>query len=240
VVSLGRAARMDNNLKTRQPLQAAMVQLPSAAARRAVQRFEREIKDELNVEEVRLAEEGAELVHYSLRPNLPKLGKKFGKKVKGIQDALAALLPAAVRAIAEAVLREEAVSLTTAEGELSLAADEVLLAAQAAAGFAARTEQGVVVAITTEITPELRDRGIAREVVRAIGELRKKAGCKVADQVTVGYQSADPVIAAALARHADFIAAETLASVRGEPLAAADLSSTVDLDDAQIELTLKR
>ncbi len=240
VVSLGRAARMDNNLKTRQPLQAAMVQLPSAAARRAVQRFEREIKDELNVEEVRLAEEGAELVHYSLRPNLPKLGKKFGKKVKGIQDALAALSPAAVRAIAEAVLREEAVSLTTAEGELSLAADEVLLAAQAASGFAARTEQGVVVAITTEITPELRDRGIAREVVRGIGELRKKAGCKVADQVTVGYQAADPIIAAALSRHADFISAETLASLRSEPLAAPDLSSTVDLEDAQIELTLKR
>ena len=240
VVSLGRAARMDNNLKTRQPLQAAMVQLPSAAARRAVQRFEREIKDELNVEEVRLAEEGAELVHYSLRPNLPKLGKKFGKKVKGIQDALAALSPAAVRTIAEAVLREEAVSLTTAEGELSLAADEVLLAAQAASGFAARTEQGVVVAITTEITPELRDRGIAREVVRGIGELRKKAGCKVADQVTVGYQAADPIIAAALSRHADFISAETLASLRSEPLAAPDLSSTVDLEDAQIELTLKR
>ncbi|HRI50584.1 MAG TPA: isoleucine--tRNA ligase [Pseudomonadota bacterium] len=240
VVSLGRAARMDNNLKTRQPLQAAMVQLPSAAARRAVQRFEREIKDELNVEEVRLAEEGTELVHYSLRPNLPKLGKKFGKKVKGIQDALAALTPAAVRAIAEAVLREEAVSLTTTEGELSLAADEVLLAAQAAAGFAARTEQGVVVAITTEITPELRDRGIAREVVRAIGELRKKAGCKVADQVTIGYKATDPTIAAALARHAEFIAAETLASLHGEPLAAPELCSTVDLDDAQIELTLKR
>ncbi len=240
VVSLGRAARMDNNLKTRQPLQAAMVQLPSAAARRAVQRFEREIKDELNVEEVRLAEEGTELVHYSLRPNLPKLGKKFGKKVKGIQDALTALSPAAVRAIAEAVLREEAVTLQTAEGELVLAADEVLLAAQAAAGFAARTEHGVVVAITTEITPELRDRGIAREVVRAIGELRKKAGCKVADQVTVGYKATDPVVAAALARHADFIAAETLATLRGEALAGSDLSATVDLDDAQIELSLKR
>ena len=240
VVSLGRAARMDNNLKTRQPLQAAMVQLPTAAARRSILRFEREIKDELNVEEVRLAEEGTELVHYTLRPNLPKLGKKFGKKVKGIQEALAALSTAQVRTIAEAVLREESVALTTAEGELTLAADEVLLSAQAAAGFAARTEHGVVVAVTTEITPELRDRGIAREVVRAIGELRKKSGCKVADQITVGYRASDPTVAAALARHSDFIAAETLATLRPEPLTENDYSGTVDLDDTTIELTLKR
>src|SRR5262249_50839034 len=155
VVSLGRAARMDNNLKTRQPLQAAIVQPPSAAARRAVLRFEREIKDELNVEELRLAdadgEQKTELIHFSLRPNLPKLGKKCGKKVKGIQDALAALTPAQVRTIAEAVLREQPVTLPTAEGPLVLEADEILLSAQAAAGFAARTDQGVVVAVTTEI-----------------------------------------------------------------------------------------
>jgi isoleucyl-tRNA synthetase len=88
-VSLGRAARQDQNLKTRQPLQAALLQVPSAAARRAIERFRAEVCEELNVEELSFAEEGAELVRYTLRPNLPKLGKKLGKRVKLIQDALA-------------------------------------------------------------------------------------------------------------------------------------------------------
>jgi isoleucyl-tRNA synthetase len=239
-VSLGRAARMDQNLKTRQPLQAAMVQLPSAAARRAVQRFERELRDELNVEEVRLAEEGAELVHYSLRPNLPKLGKKFGKKVKGIQDALLALPTAEVRRIAESVLREQAVTLRTAEGEIVLEADEVLLSAQAAEGFAARTEHGIVVAITTEITPDLRDRGIAREIIRGIGELRKKAGCKVSDRVTLGYVTSDAVVAAALLRHRDYIGEETLSSLHEGEQSGADASSVLELDEITVALSLRK
>lgn len=242
VVSLGRAARVEQGLKTRQPLQAAMVQLPSAAARRAVQRFEREIKDELNVEEIRLAEEGQELVHYTLRPNLPKLGRKLGKKVKGVQDALALLQPAEVRRIAESVLREEPVELSTSDGKQQLEADEILLTAQSAEGLAARAEQGVVVGITTEITPELRSRGIAREVVRAIGELRKKAGCKVADRVQIGYRVAasDEAIAAALSEHAALIEKETLCRLAPEVLTAHDASGAVELDDAQVELTLKR
>jgi isoleucyl-tRNA synthetase len=243
VVSLGRAARVEQGLKTRQPLQAAMVQVPSAAARRAVLRFEREIKDELNVEELRLAEEGAELVRYTLRPNLPKLGRKLGKRVKLVQDALAALDTAAVWRIAESVLREEPVELSTAEGSLTLEADEILLTAQSAAGLAARAEHGLVVGITTEITPELRNRGIARELVRAIGELRKKAGCKVADRVRVGYrlpQGCDPAIPTALREHAALIESETLSSLTAAPLANHDAAGTADLDEARIELSLKR
>ena len=66
------------------------------------------------------------------------------------------------------------------------------------------------------------------------------AGCKVADQVRIGYRASDPTVAAALAQHSDFIAAETLCSLHPEPLAAADLGGTVELDDTTIELTLKR
>jgi isoleucyl-tRNA synthetase len=240
VVSLGRAARQDQNLKTRQPLQAALVQVPSATARRAIERFQQEVCEELNVEEVSFAEEGQELVRYTLRPNLPKLGKKLGKRVKLIQDAMAQLSVEQVKQIAMLVLGERPIVMATQEGPIELLSDEILLSAQSAEGLAARTEDGLVVGITTEITPELRDRGIARELVRAIGELRKKAGCKVSDRVTVGYVTSDEIAAAAIQRLNEQICAETLSTLSPSPLTAADTQSTVELDDSTIEITLKR
>ena len=88
--------------------------------------------------------------------------------------------------------------------------------------------RGVVVAITTEITPELRDRGIARELVRAIGELRKKAGCKVSEQVRIGYVTSDAIVAAALSQHRAFVEGETLSQLNAEALPQPHGQSTVD------------
>ena len=216
------------------------MQVPSATARRAIERFQQEVCEELNVEEVSFAEEGQEPVRYTLRPNLPKLGKKLGKRVKLIQDALAQFSVEQVKHVAMLVLGEHPIVMATQEGPIELLSDEILLSAQSAEGLAARTEDGLVVGITTEITPELRDRGIARELVRAIGELRKKAGCKVSDRVTVGYVTSDEIAAAAIQRLNEQICAETLSTLSPSPLTAADTQSTVELDDSTIEITLKR
>ena len=205
-----------------------------------IERFHQEVCEELNVETVSFAAEGEELVHYTLRPNLPKLGKKLGKRVKLIQDAMAQLSAAEVKQIALKVLAEEPVMMPTTEGPIELLSDEILLSAQSAEGLAARTEDGLVVGITTEITPELRDRGIAREVVRAIGELRKKAGCKVSDRVSVGYITTDETTASAMANLSQQVESETQSSIQPTQLASFDAQSVVELDDATIELQLKR
>jgi len=239
-VSLGRAARQDQNLKTRQPLRAALVQVPSAMVRRALLRFQTEVCEELNVEQLLFAGEGEELVRYTLRPNLPKLGKRLGKKVKLVQDGLAALSVEAVRECAQRVLAEQTSVLLTSEGPIELAADEILLTAQSAAGLAARTDAGLVVGITTEITPELRDRGIARELVRSIGELRKKAGCKVSDRVRVSYRTDDDIAKKAIANLADFIAGETLSTLVEGELLDADVGAIVDLDGPTVAIDLRR
>ncbi len=241
VVALGRAARVEHSLKTRQPLSAVMVQVPSAAARRSLLRFDKEVKEELNVEEVRLTEEGTHLLRYTVRPNLPKLGKKYGKRIKQIQDALLRLSEAESTALAETALREEPVTLSTPEGPIELLPDEVLLNSQSVEGFAAKAEGGVVVAIATQVTPDLRDKGIAREVIRAVGELRKKAGCKVSDRVQVGYHATDAVAGEALAKYAGFIGGETLSEFGAGRLAGPEVQEgEVDLDEVKVGLTLLR
>lgn len=243
VVALGRSAREEHGLKTRQPLAEVKVQLPSAAAYRSLERFDREVREELNVEKVS-GDSGTRLVSYTVRPNLPKLGKKYGKQVKAVQDGLAALDEAGRQRLAEAVLREESVRLPTAVGELELAADEVLLSSQAVEGFAARAEGGIVVALATEVTPDLRDRGIARELVRSINELRKKADqprgrCTISQRVLVGAVVEDEGVRGALLRHRDAIATETLSTFSLEALTEADEHGEVDLDEAKVLLTLR-
>ena len=153
---------------------------------------------------------------------------------------MAQLSAAEVKQIAMKVLAEEPVMMPTTEGPIELLSDEILLSAQSAEGLAARTEDGLVVGITTEITPELRDRGIAREVVRAIGELRKKAGCKVSDRVSVGYITTDETTASAMANLSQQVESETQSSIQPTQLASFDVQSVVELDDATIELQLKR
>jgi len=145
-----------------------------------------------------------------------------------------------VKKIAQSVLAEQPVTMNTTEGPIELLADEVLLSAQSAEGIAARTEDGLVVGITTEITPELRDRGIARELVRGIGELRKKAGCKVSDRVRIGYATSDATAQAAIVSLADYVSTETLSTLVPSLIDDADARATVELDDASIEISLKR
>ena len=239
-VSLGRAARQELNLKVRQPLSRAVVQVPSAAMRRAIERFRTEICEELNVETLAFAQEGEELLRYTLRPNLPKLGKKLGKQVRFVKEALDRMPPERVRQVAQAVLAEQPVTVASPDGPIELCADEVLLSAQAAPGLAAQTQAGLVIGLTTEITPELRDRGLARDLVRAIGELRKKAGCKVSDRIELGFATESPLILGVLDKLADYIGAETLATLHTKPLASADAERTVEVDDLSVHITLKR
>ena len=74
----------------------------------------------------------------------------------------------------------------------------------------------------------------------AIGELRKKAGCKVSEQVRIGYVTRDAIVAAALSQHRAFVEGETLSQLAAQAQPQPHGQSTVDLDDSQIELTLLR
>ena len=104
VVGLGRAARNSSKLKVRQPLKRLLIRVPDAAAEAAVRRHEEQILDELNVKRVELIARDAALVTYRIKPNLPVIGKRYGKLIPAIRDYLA---KADGAAIAAAVARGE-------------------------------------------------------------------------------------------------------------------------------------
>lgn len=230
-VALGHSIRAASNVKVRQPLGKAIV-VVTPEQRDSVERTQDIIADELNVKAVELAENEADFVTYKLLPDNKKLGPKFGPKFPQVR---AALQNADGFAVAHAVRSGQSVTV----GEFTLAPDEILVTPQPREGFAIASEGGVVVALDTHITPELKSEGQAREVVRRVQDLRKTAGFEISDRITLTYQ-ADGDVKAAINQWAAYIQSETLADVmtEGEPQGAIDED---EIDGVRVRLgVLKR
>ncbi|WP_407539119.1 isoleucine--tRNA ligase [Deinococcus radiomollis] len=215
VVGLGRAVRGQSGVRQRQPLPKVMLRARSAEQTAALGRFAEQIKDELNVKEVELIDQFTELVSYTLRPNLPLLGKKFGKAVPQVRAALNA---ADASEIARAVRdgKQFEVVSPSVDGQpgerYELGPDEVLVDAKSPEGFAAMEEAGYLVAFDTTLTHELRLEGLARDMVRGIQDGRKKAGFEVQDRITLHLELEGDALEAAQIWE-EYLKSETLAEV---------------------------
>ncbi len=207
VVYLGRAARNQTRLRVRQPLSRLLVRVPGDAEAAAVRSHSDQILEELNVKQLEILAQDAGLVSYRLKPNLPRLGKRYGKLIPAIREALASADSAA---IAAAVAAGTGFTITAAGQELNLNAEDVLVETGSAQGYACAEEQGYLVGLETKLSPELEREGLARELVRTVQDARKQAGLEVSDRIRLRI-SGDTGVEAAIADHHAFIVAETLA-----------------------------
>ncbi len=207
VVSLGHADRVAAEIKVRQPL--ADIKVVAAGKADSLARFADVIADELNVKRVELAGGEAELVQYRILPVNKTLGPRFGKDFPAVRQALSAADPYAVAA---RVAAGQPVALTVNGAAVELAPEDVLVQAEPRPGFQVTNDpqRGIVVALDTVITPELKAEGLAREVVRHIQQMRKDAGFEVSDRIHATYDTDDAGLAAAVEQHADAIRQETL------------------------------
>jgi isoleucyl-tRNA synthetase len=206
LVELGRAARADASVRTRQPLSRALV--GSAAWARLSEELRAEVAAELNVGVLEpLSAAGADLVEHSAKGNFRALGKRFGKQTPHVAAAVAA----ADAAELAAALASSGRAVVTVDGEpVEVHPDEVIVAERPREGWSVVNEQGETVALDLELTPELVRAGVAREVVRLVQEARKNAGFDVSDRIELVWQ-ADAETAEALRENSALVAAEVLA-----------------------------
>ena len=200
LTSLGRAARSEASVKVRQPLARALVFLPADAP----EILRDIVADELNVDEIDTADELSEVISFELVPNFRTLGPRLGERVKELKPALAKLDGAAA---AEALEAGRSVTVTLAGEEVELSPDDVQLRVRGQQGFAVSREGGEVVALDLTLDEALRKRGLAREVVRLVQDLRKTSGLDVSDRIRLHVVGLDVI-----AEHFDFIAREVLAT----------------------------
>lgn len=184
IASLGLSARNTAGLKVRQPLAKAL-------AYAGVQRSLRDelveiIKDELNVKGFEFVEDASRLVTYRLLPDNKLLGPRFGANFPKVRAALSS---ADAAKVAAAVQAGQPWSIEIDGAAYELAPEEILVQSQPAEGLAVASDKTATVAVDAKVTPELRLEGLAREVVRRVQDMRKKAGFNIEDRITTYYQT---------------------------------------------------
>jgi len=207
IVELGRAARADSGVKTRQPLARALVSATGWAQLPASLR--REVADELNVVDLSTLADAGELLDLSVKPNFRSLGARFGSRTKLVAAAIASVAPAAL----VGDLRAGTAHVTLADGaDVELGPDDLIVTETPRSGWSVSTEGSETVALDLELTPELRRLGTLRDIVRIVQEARKNAGLDVSDRIELRWRvGGSPEPAEAIRAHADELAREVLA-----------------------------
>ncbi len=195
LASLGRAARSEAGVKVRQPLSRALVFLAPGSP--AI--LSDVVADELNVDEVAIADELGDVLTLELVPNFRALGPRLGESTKDVRAALARLDAAAAGARVEAG-GTLSVDLPGVPGPVVLGPDEVEVRVRAQAGFAVSREGGAVVALDLVLDDDLRRRGLVREVVRHLQDLRKARGLRVSDRIRLWLHGVEPALWDAIGR----------------------------------------
>ncbi len=219
VVDLGRSARAEARIRTRQPLSAMAVfgadwaGLP--ADLRALATEELNVVEELELEQL------TSVIDRVAKPNFRALGRRFGPRTKAVAAAIAAA--------DVATLSGDLPTVQVGVEDVAVEPGDFVVTEAPREGWTVAGETGLTVALDVRMTPELRRAGFAREVVRLIQDARKTSGLDIADRIELWW-GAEGEVAQAMTEHGPLIGAEVLAvSVqRGRP--AADITPHADAE----------
>jgi isoleucyl-tRNA synthetase len=207
VVELGRRARNDARVGVRQPLRTALVTLP-AGARAGWSQIADVVAEELNVKSIELPQAGPGVVSHRLKPSFRALGPTFGNRTKEV----AAAIEAADAELVATALAEQGTATVATGGEIfTVTAAQVQVLEEARTGWEVASEGPYGVALDLTIDDALRAEGLARELVRAVNDLRKRADLDLADRIALSV-AATGELATALSAHESWIAGEVLAA----------------------------
>lgn len=203
IVVMGRACRNTANIKNRQPIGNMFVKAPFELS----EYFTEIIEDELNVKKVTFTEDVSAYTSYTFKPQLRTVGPKFGKYLGQIQKALAEL--DGNKAMAE-LKSTGALKLDSISDEVVLYEEDLLITMTQQEGYMTEGDNEVTVVLDTNLTPELLEEGMVRELISKIQTMRKEAGFEVMDKITVSYK-ADQKVKDIFAKYGEEIAKEVLA-----------------------------
>ena len=234
-VGLARAARGQSGVRTRQPLSRLLVRTPDDASAKALAAHQDQVLEELNVKSIEFIARDAGLVNYRIKPNLPRIGKQYGKLVPQIKKALA---DADGAAIAGSIARTDTFSIDVQGQSIELGAEDILVETSSAEGYACGEDGGYLTALDTTLNEELLREGVARELIRTVQEARKQAGLEVSDRIVLGV-SGSAAIEECLLEYRDYLMAETLAIgwVIGQQAPLHKDARVLDDHDWMIEIT---
>ena len=202
IVKLGRSARNSANIKNRQPLSEMLISIDNLP-----KYYEDIVKEELNVKKVELGAEMSKYVDFEIKPNLPVLGKEYGKLIPQIRTKLAEMNQ---MDLATKVKNGKSEYIEIGDTQIELTADNLLVTMQGKEGFAFSGEGEIGVILETTITPELRKEGYVRELLSKVQNMRKDKGFEVLDNINL-YVAGSEELEAVIKENEELIKHDTLA-----------------------------
>jgi isoleucyl-tRNA synthetase len=222
-VDLARTLRAQAGLRVRQPLARAWLAVPDRGVTLSDELLAL-FAAEVNVREVEVISDGSDLVERRVKPLLPRIGKRLG-----------AAIPAVMAASREGAAEFHDDGSVTLGGQ-RLAPDEVEIQATPRPGTAVADRDGLVVVLDTELTPDLVAEGDARELARAIQDLRREAALELDDRIDLWLEP----IPGAIRPYLDPVLADTLADLVNGPTPDDARRATVELESGRVDLALRR
>ncbi|MCG8477545.1 MAG: DUF5915 domain-containing protein, partial [Spirochaetales bacterium] len=204
--SLGRAIRTMHNLKIRQPLAALHLVTRDGEARKILLEMEDIIRDELNVKEVVFRENEEELVEYSAKANFRELGPRLGKRMRSAAGVIEGLSGVEIQQLMDG----STLSLDVEGESVDITIDSVLVQRSEKENLKVLNEGSLTVALDPEITTELRQEGLVRDLIRAVQTMRKARGFEVTDRIVLSIQG-DEEISSSVRAFEEYLCGETLA-----------------------------
>ena len=227
ITSMVLSLRRKADLKVRQPLRRIMIPAIDEAQRAAIESMRALILSEVNVKELEMVAPDSGVLVKKVKPDFKKLGPKFGKMMKQVAEAIRQMSQADIAAMEKA--GSVALSVAGSEAVIDLADVEVI--SEDIPGWLVANEGNVTVALDITPTDELRNEGIARDIVNRVQNIRKSRGYDITDTIVLTFATA-PAYAAAIENYSDYIARQVLA----QAILTVDTLDTADADVEVLEL----
>ena len=234
VSSLVLSIRQKEKIKVRQPLHKIMIPVLDNQDREEIEAVSDLIKSEVNVKEISLLDDASGILVKQIKPNYKVLGPRYGKDMKAIGQAVAALGQEDIHKME----REGEITLPLDNKSIILKLEEVEISSQDIEGWLVASSGPLTVALDVHISDDLRKEGIARELVNRIQNLRKESGFEVTDKIDIKIQK-DGYVEEAVASNMKYIKNETL-TAELEFEEQLEEGTSVSFDEVNTKLLIKK
>ncbi len=194
------------NIKVRQPLSKIMIPVVDDQQKRNLQAVRSLILNEVNVKELQFVDSTSEILVKRVKPDFKKLGPRYGKIMKQLAPRIQAMRGEEIQELE----REGRFNLTVEGEEALVMLDDVEIISEDIPGWLVANEGRLTVALDVTLTTELKEEGIARELVNRIQNLRKAKEFEITDRIIVRI-SFHPTFDEAINHHAAYVKNQVLA-----------------------------
>jgi isoleucyl-tRNA synthetase len=235
ISSLVHSLRKKERLKVRQPLQKVLIPVLNEDTKALIEHVEDLIKSEVNIKSIEYIDDTSDILVKSVKPNFALLGKRFGPKMKTVNQLIQQWGKEEIAQIE----KEGQVEISIDGEAATLKLEEVLIQSQDIPGWSVATDNGITVALDVTLSTELKEEGIARDFVNRIQNFRKDMGLEVQDKIRIHIAPLNDTVDNALLNFSDYIKTETQAlalTLDGD----SNNSTVLDMDEFELAVKVEK